>query len=166
MEWLYNEARGWRILFWIALVLTFELLFYMPAAHAVINFFHITVPSVPCEKYAIVTISFPFLLFRDAIKEELLFRLPIAGMVELRWKIQFMIFSAFALQVLFGWLHAKSIPHVFLQGVGGICYSLLFLKCGGVSRRYIKATLVTSTTHFLYNFILAMIALSRGATTF
>jgi hypothetical protein len=166
MKWLSREACGWHIPFWIGAVLLFEFLFYMPAAHAVIKLFHVAVLPVPCEPYTILSLSFPFLLFRDAFKEEILFRLPIAGMIEMHWKIPLVIFSALSVQILFGWLHAKSLPHVFLQGVGGICYSLLFLKCGGLSRNYLKATLTTAITHFLYNGILALIALSYGATTF
>ena len=105
--------------------------------------------------------SFPLFLLKAVCFEEILFRLPLAILIERRWKLKNILFSAVALSVLFGTLHG-SFKNILSQGVGGLLYSILFLKCGGWHRHYLKALTVTIIAHYIWNVLLVLLLLKNG----
>ena len=72
---------------------------------------------------------------------------------------------AIIFSVIFGFLHG-GIPNIFIQGVGGFMYSVLFLKCGGLQGNYTKAIATSTAVHFLFNMTLLAIAIISGGTSF
>ncbi len=55
--------------------------------------------------------------------------------------------------VIFGYLHG-GIINVFLQGVGGLAYGILFLKFCQGGKRILEASALVIILHFLYDFII------------
>ncbi len=161
--WLKEEVKGKWILFSIiaCLFLDFALNCFVIL---ILNIFDITISAQNESGIPILTPSFPIMLICTAYFEELIFRAPLALLVLLtaeRWKLRVIFIVAVALSILFGLVHG-GIPNIFLQGIGGLLWSILFLKCGGYQKKFIKPLAVTTITHFLFNGILALICLSQG----
>ncbi len=95
----------------------------------------------------------PAILLGSAFFEELLFRLPLAIFVRMGWSLEKVFVVAVVLSLLFGFLHG-GISHIFLQGVSGFIFSVVFLKCGGWQRNYAKALIASTVTHFMFNAVL------------
>ena len=103
-----------------------------------------------------LTIAFFSLVFIRAFIEELFFRFtPLIlayrfGKKVLRHPIVAVVAMVIISSIHFGYLHG-GFKHVFVQGIGGIFFSLVFLKCGGLKRDYGRAILSSSLAHFVYN---------------
>ena len=163
MRWLEKEALGREIGLCVVgcLVLMFAYAFsVLGAAHLL----KIDIPPVSGENIPIFVFSFPIKLIVVVFIEELIFRLPLAIVVEKKWSIAKVLASALVLSAIFGVLHG-SIHHIFIQGAEGFICSVLFLKCGGLQGNYLKAVAVTTTTHFLFNAMVIGIAVVGGATS-
>ncbi len=162
MNWLTREARGRQIvkLIFICLVVNFVLNFISLGIFAAA---HISVPSRTNLDFR----SLPVLYIQRAINafsEEIKFRLfPLAIVVEIGWSIKRILIVAAASSLIFGYIHGGW-PCIFLQGIGGFLYCLLFLKCGGYQKKFGQALAVTIMTHFLFNAILITAALLLGVT--
>ncbi len=116
-------------------------------------------------KLSILILSRTFLIAfpLTVLVEEILFRLPLAILVWKKWPLERILFSVLGLSLLFGLMHG-GIWHVFSQGVGGMIYSVLFLKCGGFQGRYIKAVLVTFLTHLIFNSAVLFLYVMTGGS--
>lgn len=106
-----------------------------------------------------------------ALLEEVLFRfIPLAAvLLYIKWRPHraLAVFPVMLLSsVAFGLLHAENYGVIelgtvgralFIQGVGGIMFSVVFLKYAGMRFRYVLGALVASTTaHILWNgFVIA-----------
>jgi membrane protease YdiL (CAAX protease family) len=164
VHWLKKEACGWQLCFCILGCLALHIVYTIGILVAVF-LLKIQIPPTSGERIQIFTISFPFALFGCAIVEEAIFRLPLAIFVAKGWTVARVLIVAIVFSVVFGVVHG-SIRHIFLQGMGGFMYSVLFLKAGGLQGENLKAIATTATTHFLYNAILVGCAITRGATSF
>jgi len=116
------------------------------------------------------TTSFPtehvFIILPIAvIIEELIFRIaPLIIAVRLfdtLWKV---LIVGILTSIVFGFAHG-SIAHIFLQGIMGMLYVILFLKCGGLSgkpgqylKKYSKASLAVIAAHMIHNGILLAVS--------
>ncbi len=108
------------------------------------------------EKIFPLTLSLVPWMFLWALKEEFVYRRPISlivsrnglGYVCLAWVI--------IAQIIFGLDHG-SFYNIFIQGVAGCFYVVIFLKCGGASGKIIKPMLASASGHALYNLILVAI---------
>ncbi|MBP9669700.1 MAG: CPBP family intramembrane metalloprotease [Candidatus Pacebacteria bacterium] len=56
--------------------------------------------------------------------------------------------SALFAYVHHGWMS------IFLQGIGGVALSVVYLKCGGLEGRWLKATWYSTVSHTFFNFVL------------
>lgn len=66
---------------------------------------------------------------------------------------------AFASSILFGLLHG-GIHHIWLQGVSGVLYATVYLKCGGMRNetgKDMKAFSASTIVHAAHNMILIFI---------
>jgi membrane protease YdiL (CAAX protease family) len=162
MRWLKKEVTGKKFFLCVAAFLGVRLLYALGCC-AVANLLGINIPPVSRGKVPILTLSFPFFLLTAVFLEESLFRLPLAILIQRGWRIGKILVSALILSILFGLYHG-SIHHIFVQGIGGFIYSILFLKCGGLQKNYQKALCTTTITHFLFNTIIIIIALAQGVT--
>lgn len=58
--------------------------------------------------------------------------------------------------LLFGYAHGDW-TNIFVQGLGGICLSIVFLKCGGMNRKPTKALAYSTVSHASANILLDII---------
>ncbi len=164
MRWLEKEALGKQVGLYIIGCLLLKL-FFVFFVLCTVRLLEIEIPPVNRKEMPIFTFSFPIIFLGSVITEEILFRLPLAIFLEKKWSIPGVLAAAFVLSVIFGILHG-SVYHIFIQGIAGFIYSILFLKCGGLQRKYFKAINTTITAHLSWNTILVGIAIATGATLF
>ncbi len=93
--------------------------------------------------------------------EEVIFRLlPLGGFIYLcgvTWKV---VGVALFSSVLFGYWHG-GYASILIQGVSGMIYALVFLKCGGLQKKYFEGLLSSWACHAGANisFILIQVVL-------
>ncbi|MBI5046037.1 MAG: CPBP family intramembrane metalloprotease [Candidatus Niyogibacteria bacterium] len=155
-EWLEEEAYGKNVFFIMVAAVVFCLSWSATAL------FLIRCVSAGAALASIVNVLrldlySPFILFALAFFEELLFRLPLALFVRVGWSLNRVLIIAIAISMYFGFSHG-GVSHIFVQGVDGFIFSMVFLKCGGWQKHYAKALLASSTTHFMYNGVLMCLA--------
>lgn len=121
-------------------------------------------------------------LFGLALQEELVFRFPmLLPLMLFGFNKKTACLTILPFSFLFGIAHGH-LYNLAFQGVSGILFSLVFLKCGGVRCVEIlkktdyttflavldsgtKAIIASTTTHFISNGIIALILLSSGQKT-
>jgi Type II CAAX prenyl endopeptidase Rce1-like len=85
------------------------------------------------------------------IKEEVLFRvLPLSfviAFVSIAPRVVFGIMTTFA--ILFGMIHPYSARGDVQVAIAGFFFGLVFLKCGGMSKAFIKASVCAIAAHGL-----------------
>ena len=92
-------------------------------------------------------------IFFNATMEEFLFRcLPVfialhSKKNQARHLVAWGIFSSF---FMFSFAHG-SVLNMCIQGLVGIVWFLLYLKCGGLQGNHLKAVIATGTVHGFYN---------------
>ena len=95
-------------------------------------------------------------LASQATGEDVLFRLlPIALIRKRTDSRLWLILTIVASSLVFGYLH-DSFFNIAVQGGAGLLFSLLFLKCGGMQGRYLKALAYTSIVHTYVNILATM----------
>ncbi len=163
MSWLSREIRGKQVYLYIVGCVILHLVHCFSVLE-IADLLRIKIPPIGDGTTKILTPVFPFYLAFCVCAEEFLFRLPLAIPIAKGWKITWVLASALVLSVIFGAIHG-GITHIFIQGVGGFMYSILFLKCGGLQQRYRQALAVTTATHFLFDVVTIGIEVARGATS-
>jgi predicted Abi (CAAX) family protease len=98
---------------------------------------------------------FPHIAYAAA-KEELVYRI-----VPLSWSVTCLgitptLWIALILSIIFGLIHGNAY-NILLQGVGGIVYSIIFLKCGGLGHHFVQASLCVVVAHCLHNSLEAVL---------
>lgn len=87
-----------------------------------------------------------------AVVEEFVFRfLPIAILALFTPSVNAFLLTTALAAAAFGVMHG-GFASLLMQGTGGLLLGVLFLKCGGLHGRKIKAWLAASTAHALINF--------------
>ncbi|MFA5831451.1 MAG: hypothetical protein WC878_06495 [Candidatus Paceibacterota bacterium] len=165
MKWLSTEICGRKNLVLAILFVTVAQYFYTAGMSDIFHFLGIKLSPVAGKEYSIYAFSFPFIILWIVFWEEVKYRLPVALLLELKLPHWMMFPMIFSLQLYFGSLHG-GMSHFFFQGAGGIAYCILFLKCGGMQRRYAKALGSVTAAHFAWDMLLASICAHYGATTF
>ncbi len=162
MRWLEKEACGKNLCFYVIICLIIDFMY----CFSILELFNLLKINPPTSKEKIpINLIFPLILFGSAFFEELIFRAPLIGVIKMGWPKYKIIISATIFSAAFGMCHG-SIYNIFIQGVSGFMYCVLFLKCGGIQKKYNKALITTTTAHFSFNGILAIITLAKGVTTF
>lgn len=101
------------------------------------------------KKYPYLLMSLLPLL---AALEELIFRLPLALFVRKNVRPLTLVSATLLLSLFFGLGHGGWVG-VPMQGVMGIVFCIVFLKCGGLEKNYRKAFFSSTFVHFSYNAI-------------
>ena len=87
------------------------------------------------------------------LKEEIFSRIvPLAfvtAFVSRRPSVVFGLNALFA--VIFGVIHPYGLEGKILTGISGFCFGLVFLKCGGLNKSYIKASAAAVLAHGFTN---------------
>ena len=102
--------------------------------------------------FGIVNISAPWLLWSqnmklqivfNALQEEILWRAPLY-FVPRRYLFAAVVVAAAG----FGWAHGD-MRKILVQGIGGLLFSWLFLKCGGFHGHPVRGILCATLGHYL-----------------
>ena len=101
-----------------------------------------------------------------SIEEEVIFRIiPLVLLLRyVRNRVIIMV-AVLAISALFGYVH-HGWESIAMQGVGGVLYSILFIKYAENGTRYYQASAVVILVHTIYNAIIMMIYGASGGTTF
>lgn len=113
----------------------------------------------------ILSLWFIPVLFLIATVEEAIFRiipLTIALRESQRKSVHLTVVLLSA--IVFGFIHGGPI-HIFIQGIGGFLYAVIFLKYAQ-QERYGEASLVVISMHVAFNAIMGLILLLSGETMF
>lgn len=163
LTWLNDEVLGYKVVIYVLVTLGIDFILEYSLVD-LLSYLSFKLP--PREPSLDMTQPyFPVLLFSFVAIEEFIFRLPLVVAIEV-WGLSSKVLAcAFGLSFVFGILHGN-IVNLFAQGMGGICLSFLFLKCGGFRNNYVKAFLVTTSAHFIWNISIAIYLLSNGETVF
>ena len=84
--------------------------------------------------------------------EELFFRFPLVLFLCSDAPPRILLLLVLLLSIVFGRVHG-SWGNVLIQGVMGVVLCMVFLKCGGMQKKYGKAFLSSTFVHFTYNFV-------------
>jgi len=149
ISWLKIEPKGFCAL----LIIFFSVLLainYSIISASILCLLNINLPDTGYQNIQSINLMLVLIVFANAMKEEILFRLPLAFLTKCNCKNEIVITSAIFSSVLFGFIHG-SLSHIFVQGVVGFCFCFLFLKCGGWQNNFAKALTATTGAHFLLN---------------
>lgn len=161
LDWLQVEARGANAFAVIGIVMLLDLFWNTVVLSALL--FVADIHPVHHRVGLTINVWLPVILLGLATMEEVMFRFPLALFVEGDWRMGDILIVAVLLSALFGILHGGLI-NIFLQGVGGFLWSLVFLKCGGAEKNYAKGVLASTLCHFFFNCAVAMPAIMSGAS--
>lgn len=171
LKWLSDEAHGWQMVLLMIGGVALSLLYCFTAVYLMKRMGVAPVNSSGGSEIEIMTWYFIPTIIIFAAYEELWFRYPLSLAVAGWGACKKIIVVAVISSVIFGFLHGKSInlifihgsiQNIFLQGVGGIIFCLLYLKCGGLAGKWLKPLIVSTLTHAAYNGTLAIITLLAG----
>lgn len=160
IRWLESEAHGKKVLMWILICVATGYTYSYCTAMLMYKF------DMPLSRNhddgtPIISVFSFFPLVSSCTIEEVLYRLPLALLLQLRLHIlrfdqhpinvwPFIFLAVAILSIGFGYAHG-GVDHIFVQGVGGFFFSLLFIKCGGNNGRFVKALACTIIAHILFN---------------
>ena len=170
-QWLGDEAKSLKTFRIIFLSVPINLLIVMIMATLLSIMGLLPENSKPIG-IPILTWFFPVFLFLAALFEELIFRLLplLVGIailhgydIEEKSSYYPRLILMFSAAIIFGYAHGSWV-NIFLQGFAGLVFSLVWLKCGGLQKRWVKATLCSTLAHALYNGAIALIIISQGGT--
>ncbi len=118
--------------------------------------------NMPRLGMPILTWEFPGQLFSIALMEEIIFRFVLLGGAIQIWGATWPVLLVLALSsIIFGLMHGRPV-NILLQGVGGIVFCIIFLKCGGFAHHFLMATFVVALAHSIFNSIVALFNLISG----
>ena len=97
---------------------------------------------------------YPYIVILMAFFEEITFRFyPIYIAMHLFGVSIYVVAIVIIISIMFGVMHG-SFKNIFIQGIFGFLYSLLFLAAGGFQERYVLAIIAATISHSLNNYIL------------
>ncbi|MEI6346062.1 MAG: CPBP family intramembrane glutamic endopeptidase [bacterium] len=97
------------------------------------------------------------IIIEDPLMEEILFRGPLAAVAYKYKQFERVIAWTLISSILFGLAHGGP-ANILMQGLGGITYSVVFLKSGGLHGNPLKGLLASSSCHALFNLIVGTMA--------
>lgn len=110
----------------------------------------------------ILTWKFPGQIFSLAVIEEVTFRFVLLGGAIQIWGATWPVLLVMVISsIVFGLMHGGPV-NILLQGVSGVVFSIVFLKCGGFDHAFLMALMVAAITHCIFNTIVAFFNLIGG----
>jgi len=159
--WLEDEPRGRRLFFWMVLP-ALGLFFYNLILTGIISLFILLDLDDDPVEFGIKIVSFklPIILLGVAFIEELLFRLAPLSLALYgpeNSKITDVLVMVVISSIIFGVLHGGYF-NILFQGVDGLVFCLVFLKCGGWHHCYWKAIGASTVCHAFFNLLISYLA--------
>jgi membrane protease YdiL (CAAX protease family) len=164
-EWFEDEPNFTSVLVWLPLIFILELVCTLGGLYLS----QIVFPGLDSpygegfdEFQSRTGIFFYFYVFvLGPFLEEIIFRLiPIVIVLIFGWIIHrgwfetyLMYLTLLVVSLFFGYIHGNEV-NIFIQGVGGLVYSIVFLKWSGWGRNLIKGLCATTFVHGSWNTLL------------
>lgn len=165
MDWLRKEPEGFELVKFITGSIFLKLIIAISVS-MLMMWSGVEVTKVRDGDLKIFSISFPFVLLFGAMLEEYVFRLvPLKFVLNRNIGFEELTKVVLVVSAFFGYIHG-GIEHVFIQGLGGIVLSVVFLKCGGLNKNYRKAYICSTASHYSFNMILLISAGIMGVEKF
>jgi len=105
--------------------------------------------------FALVIYFTGFFFF--ALIEEIIFRLPVLLFINKKIKFIYKLILIILLSIIFSIGHISEekgiLMPIFIQGLGGILFSFIFIIAGASQGKYLKALLIITLFHFINNII-------------
>lgn len=156
MAWLEVEARGVREFLGYTALAGLLVISLQEVVRAALTNWGIMAaptgnPTSPFTYYGLMLMI--DILLVAPIKEELMFRVvPLTVVIAFVTKRPEILFgTAIFFAALFGAIHPYQLYNKINIAIGGLIFGLVFLKCGGLQRKFIKASLATITAHGITN---------------
>lgn len=153
LNWLSKEAAGINLCLLVFACIIFDILYTFGAIKILYSLGGINLlPTATIgisKRLVLLSYSIYFFIIA-AFREEMVYRLSLMFAIEKFGRSGAVLWVALVISIIFGWGHG-GIIHVFTQGVIGLSFSILFLKCGGFQRHYFKAVMVVTITHAFFN---------------
>lgn len=140
----------------------------------VIHFLYHPMPSTGTlhRGISILSATYPITLLLNAVAEEFLYRLLpfllatillcLCFKIKSQKVINCGVLTALVISsIVFGWVHGGAV-NILIQGVGGIVYSLIFLRITLPTDDPLEGMFASAGTHFSSNLIFSIILLSMG----
>lgn len=167
-KWLEREPTLKQVMVWIPLS-AIGYVVYCACVIVIATHFE-SMPAALTAKSAlqwpILTWSFLPGLFCLALIEEFLFRfLPSVCLLDRKSSDFDLLFFILLTSWAFGMMHGGK-DHLIFQGVAGLLFSIVFLKCGGMKEKYFLGLLASTVVHTCVNATIAILMLYNGTDTF
>jgi len=126
----------------------------MITAVLVLTTLGVDIKSALTEEEVLGLIQAPWKVILFAFLEEVGFRLPLLAASDLPPKKQPKIMAVMivGLSTAFALPHGGW-PHLMIQGIAGVTYSLVFLKFGGLRGNPFSALMIVTALHALHNLV-------------
>lgn len=161
-QWLDEEAKGWTVLGYIVFATLVVVSLDYSVQAALVNWHIIPEPPLPKVgdtpfKY-FNTFNFISMFLWAPVKEEIIFRvLPLFVVIAFVLKSPRLVFGAATLfAILFGAIHPYGLVGKIQIAIDGFFFSLVFLKCGGLNKSFVKASICAMVAHGLSNVFTVM----------
>lgn len=150
MIWINREVKS----FWLWIFLLAVILLRLGYA-----FFLLRIVEYQPDSSGTVNIKSETLItiIEYAFREELRYRLPLLLCIVQSYSWWLVGGAVLISSCIFGSIHGD-ITNIPLQGVAGLLYSIVFLKCGGLQGRPYKALFSSTFCHSGYNFSLTLVS--------
>ncbi len=158
MEWLADEAKGFKaVLGYVVFAALVVISLDYAVDSALINLGLAPSPPLPAvgdtpfRYYNAMMFATMFLW--GPIKEEVIFRvLPLSVVVSFISRKPAYVFGAMAACAgIFGAIHPYGLAGKTQVAIAGFFFGLVFLKCGGMSKSFVKASACAMAAHGLSN---------------
>lgn len=161
LMWLREGVARADIVYFSAQIIGIDL-FYRSLAPQIFPFLNtdMKMSMIRRQKIPILSWNTLFLIVGEAAREEILWRLPLFIFV-LAGNGKIVLGAIAGLSILFGMAHG-TVKNICVEGVSGVLYSVIFLKCGGFQGFPLHALVVVFLTHVTTNGIVAVWRLLRG----
>jgi membrane-anchored protein YejM (alkaline phosphatase superfamily) len=157
-HWIGREAKITELpalVVWLWLLHAICMMLVVPLLFAI----GVEFPDQTERTMVMMTVSLGTLAAR-VFFEEIIFRTPLLIVIWLqKWlgrSLAVVLITSVVLSVLFGLVHG-SIANIFTQGVGGLIWSVLFLKSGGMQGKFFKPIATATAAHFIWDAMLIAI---------
>lgn len=150
MAWLSEEARGAAIAGYVVLAALMVVSLDQTVEAALENWGLVKASSEVKSPFKYLnTFLVADLLVLGPLMEELMFRiLPLSLVIAFVSRSPGFVFGAMTLfTVLFGAIHPYTLSGKIEAGIAGFFFGLVFLKCGGLKKSFLKASAAAIAAH-------------------
>lgn len=162
MQWLGDEAKGFRSVVGYVLLAGLIVSSIDQSVVAALTNWGILKESSGAKSFIEYLDGFAvadMLLLSPLLEEVALRFLPLAVVVAFISASPAVVFGAnLCCAALFGAIHPYAMHHKVLAGVAGFVFGLVFLKCGGLNKRFLKASVAAVAAHGVSNLFVLLYA--------